>query len=250
MNVFVILPARYGSTRFQGKPLAMIMGKPMIQHVYERAGLAPGVSRVVVATDDERIFNTVKAFGGDVVMTRSDHLSGTDRLAEAADIIGAAPQDIIVNVQGDQPAFDPRQISEVVQPLLDDPDPAMATPIIATIDPLEIGNPNHVKVVFDHRRRALYFSRAPIPWPREGDQSYYFKHIGIYAYRAAFLKTFVQLPPGRLENIERLEQLRALEHGFVIQVVITEFDSPEVDRPADLAKVEALLREEEIRKKQ
>ena len=243
MKVYVILPARYGSTRFEGKPLAMIAGKPMIQHVYERARAASGVDRVVVATDNDRIFKTVTDFGGEAVMTRSDHPTGTDRLAEAIDILGARAEDIVINVQGDQPAFDPRQIAEVVQPLLDDPELDMSTPIIATINPLEIGNPNHVKVVFDQDYNALYFSRAPIPWPREGDQSYYFKHIGIYGYRASFLRLFVKLAPSRLENIEKLEQLRALEYGYRIKVVITEMDSPEVDRPADIAKVEAILRE-------
>ena len=242
MKVFVILPARYGSTRFEGKPLCLIAGRPMIQHVYERACQAQGVDKVVVATDDQRIKDAVECFGGEVVMTSSDHPSGTDRLAEAVAILKAAPEDVVINVQGDQPAFDCRQIQEVLQPLLDDPELAMSTPIIATVDPLEIGNPNHVKVVFDNNKMALYFSRAPIPWPREGDQSYYFKHIGIYGYRVSFLQHFVTLTPGRLENIEKLEQLRALENGYRIKVVITEFDSPEVDRPADVAKVEALLR--------
>lgn len=244
MKIHVILPARFGSTRFEGKPLANILGKPMIQHAYQRAQAAEGVDRVTVATDDQRIFEAVTGFGGHAVLTRSDHPTGTDRLAEAAQLLGVGDNDVVVNVQGDQPAFDPRQIQEVVQPLVDDPDVYMSTPIIPTIDPLEIGNPNHVKVVFDQDLWALYFSRAPIPWPREGDQSYYFKHIGIYCYRGWFLQTFVRLEPGRLENIERLEQLRALERGYKIKVVVTDMDSPEVDRPADLAKVEALLREE------
>jgi 3-deoxy-manno-octulosonate cytidylyltransferase (CMP-KDO synthetase) len=242
MKTFVILPARYGSTRFPGKPLALILGRPMIRHAYERAKAAEGVDRVVAATDDNRIFEAVRAFGGEAVMTRSDHPSGTDRLAEAVDILGLDDRDVVINVQGDQPAFDPRQVSEVLAPLVEDPDLDMSTPIIKTIDPLEIGNPNHVKVVFDDKMNALYFSRAPIPWPREGDQSFYFKHIGIYGYRAGFLRKFVKLPEGRLETIERLEQLRALEHGFRIRVVVTEMDSLEVDRPADLKKVEALLR--------
>lgn len=242
MKVYVILPARYGSTRFEGKPLAKIMGRPMIQHAYERSNAAAGVDKVVVATDDQRIFDTVAGFGGEAVMTSSGHPSGTDRLAEAVDILGADDQDIIINVQGDQPAFEPDAISEVIKPLVDDPTLEMCTPIIQTVDPLEIGNPNHVMVVFDDNHYALYFSRAPIPWPREGDASYYFKHIGIYGYRASFLRKFVKLAPGRLENIERLEQLRALEHGYRIKVVITQYDSPEVDRPADIAKVEALLK--------
>ena len=242
MKVTVVLPARYGSTRFEGKPLALIMGRPMILHAYERCRAAENVDRVVVATDDQRIFDTVTDFGGEAVMTAVGHPSGTDRVAEAAQILGLAPDDVIVNVQGDQPAFDPRQVSQVIQPLLDEPDMVMTTPVIKTVDPLEIGNPNHVMVVFDNDMNALYFSRAPIPWPREGDQSYYFKHIGIYAYRNSFLQKYVKLPVGRLEMIERLEQLRAMEHGYKIRIVISEYDSPEVDRPADLAKVEALLK--------
>ncbi|MBU2546998.1 MAG: 3-deoxy-manno-octulosonate cytidylyltransferase [Proteobacteria bacterium] len=243
MKVLVVIPARYGSTRFPGKPLALIAGRPMIRHVHDRARLAEGVDRVIIATDDRRIFEAVEAFGGEAIMTRTDHPSGTDRLAEAADVLGAGPDDVIVNVQGDQPVFDPRLISQVIRPLLDDPDLEMATPIIPTADPHEIQDPNHVKVVFDDRGLALYFSRAPIPWPREaGGPTAYYKHLGIYAYRAAFLRRFVALPSGRLENIEKLEQLRALEHGFRVRVVLTDLDSPEVDTPDDVAKVEAWLR--------
>lgn len=241
MKTYVLLPARYGSTRFAGKPLCLIAGKPMIQHVYERAQAARGVDRVVVATDDHRIQDVVRQFGGEVILTRPDHPSGTDRLAEASDLLGVADQDVVVNVQGDQPAFDPRQIAQVIEPLLTDPGLDMATPIIKTVDPSEIQDPNHVKVVFDRNMMALYFSRAPIPWPRDGGPADYYKHIGIYTYRADFLRKFVQLPPGILENIEKLEQLRALEHGYRIKVVITDFDSPEVDRPEDVARVEAFL---------
>ena len=229
MKVSVIVPARYGSTRFEGKPLALIAGQPMIQRVYERAKAARGVNRVVVATDDQRIHDCVTGFGGEAVMTRDNHPSGTDRLAEAADILNLPDEDVVVNVQGDQPAFDPRLISEVIEPLVQEPDLEMSTPIIRTDDAGEINDPNHVKVVFDRKLTALYFSRAPIPWPREGNESYYYKHIGIYAYRASFLRLFVRLEPGRLENLEKLEQLRAMEHGRKIRVVITELDSPEVD---------------------
>jgi len=242
MKVVAIIPARYGSTRFPGKPLALIAGRPMIRWVYERARAAQTVDRVVVATDDLRIRDAVAGFGGQAVMTRPEHPSGTDRLAEASEILNLAPEDVVVNVQGDQPAFDPALISAVVEPLWADPDLALSTPVIPISDPGEINDPNHVKVVFDYDGRALYFSRAPIPWPREGGQSYYFKHIGIYAYRTSFLRRFVALPPGRLENIEKLEQLRALEHGLPIKVVLTDLDSPEVDAPADIAKVEAFLR--------
>jgi len=242
MKVYVIIPARYESSRFKGKPLALIAGRAMIEHVYELARAAEVVDRVIVATDDRRILNAVRAFGGEAIMTRADHPSGTDRLAEAADRLKVEPQDLVVNVQGDQPAFDPGLISEVVAPLIRDPGLEMATPIIAVSDPEEIRNPNNVKVVFNRQNLALYFSRAPIPWPREGDDAYYFKHIGIYGYRASFLRQFVTLPQGRLENLEKLEQLRALEHGFRIKVVQTDRDSPEVDTPADVAKVEAYLR--------
>ncbi|MDY6852367.1 MAG: 3-deoxy-manno-octulosonate cytidylyltransferase [Thermodesulfobacteriota bacterium] len=241
MKVYVIIPSRYGSTRFKGKPLALIAGRPMIRHVFERAGAADGVDRVIVATDDERIRDAVHAFGGEAIMTGKNHPSGTDRLAEAVERLGLSPEDIVVNVQGDQPAFDPKLVSDVVRPLVEDQGLEMSTPIIHTTDLHEINDPNHVKVVFDQDRLALYFSRAPIPWPREGDESYYFKHIGIYGYRVSFLRRFVTLPPGPLENLEKLEQLRALEHGFRIKVVLTDLDSPEVDTPEDVPKAEAFL---------
>jgi len=243
-NVVAIIPARYHSNRFPGKPLAKILGKPMIQHVYERAGHVPLLSRVVVATDDERIAECVHAFGGEVVMTRSDHVSGTDRLAEAATILDIAEHDIVVNIQGDQPLFPSEVISQVATPLLHDPDLLMATLIYKIIRPEEVFDPNHVKTVFDRNGKALYFSRSPIPYqrnPDEGATPTYYKHLGFYAYRKGFLLTYVNLPEGEWERFEKLEQLRALEYGYSIKVILTEHDSIEVDTPNDLKRVERML---------
>ncbi|MBW2061816.1 MAG: 3-deoxy-manno-octulosonate cytidylyltransferase [Deltaproteobacteria bacterium] len=242
MKVYAIIPARYGSRRFEGKPLAMIAGKPMIQHVFERAAAGAGVDRVVVATDDERIRTAVEDFGGEAVMTRTDHLSGTDRLAEAVDILKAAPDDIVVNIQGDQPAFHPRLIRDIIQPLEDDPALPMTTLATPLTDPSEANDPNIVKVVFDYNHQALYFSRAPIPWPRDGGQTAFYRHIGVYGYRVKFLRRFVKLAHGRLEALERLEQLRALENDCAIKVILTDLVSPDVDVPSDIARVEEFLR--------
>ncbi|MBW2090883.1 MAG: 3-deoxy-manno-octulosonate cytidylyltransferase [Deltaproteobacteria bacterium] len=242
MKVYAIIPARYGSTRFEGKPLAMIAGRPMIQHVYERAKTVASVDQVVVATDDERIRSVVEGFKGEAVMTRTDHATGTDRLAEAIEILDAGPEDIVVNIQGDQPAFHPRLITEVIQPLKNDPSLTMTTPAVPLTNVSEASDPNIVKVVFDQNHRALYFSRAPIPWPRDGEETNYFRHIGVYGYRVEFLCRFVSLPQGRLEVLERLEQLRALEHGYPIKVIITDLVSPDVDVPSDIARVEEFLK--------
>ncbi len=243
-KVIAIIPARYQSNRFEGKPLAGIMGKPMIQHVYERAKDVELLSRVAVATDDQRIADCVAAFGGEVVMTRSDHVSGTDRLAEAAEIMGIGEQDVVVNIQGDQPLFDKDVVEQVATPLLEDPALPMATLIYQIIRPEEINDPNHVKTVFDRHGKALYFSRSPIPFqrnPEDVEQPTYYKHLGFYAYRKGFLLTFVSLPEGEWERFEKLEQLRALEFGYEIQVVLTEHDSVEVDTPKDLERVVAML---------
>ena len=242
-NVIAIIPARWQSSRFPGKPLALIAGKPMLQHVVERARQVPLLTRVAVATDDERIAQAVAAFGAEAVLTRSDHVSGTDRLAEAAELLGIAEQDVVVNIQGDQPLFPPEVINQVARPLLEDPALPMATLIYKIIRPEEIGDPNHVKTVFDRSGNALYFSRSPIPYQRsaaDGTPTYY-KHLGFYAYRKGFLLSFVALPEGEWERFEKLEQLRALEYGYRIKVVLTEHDSIEVDTPQDALRAEAEL---------
>jgi 3-deoxy-manno-octulosonate cytidylyltransferase (CMP-KDO synthetase) len=246
-EVIAIIPARYHSNRFEGKPLAIIRGKSMIRHVVERAGQVPVLSRVVVATDDQRIAAEVRSFGGEVVMTSADHASGTDRLAEAAGLIGISEHDIVVNIQGDQPLFPVKVVEEVVGPMLADPALPMSTLIYKIVRPEEINDPNHVKTVFDRQGNALYFSRASIPFQRNPDEPgrpTYYKHLGFYAYRKGFLLTFVALPQGEWERFEKLEQLRALEYGYTIRVVLTEHDSIEVDTPKDIERVEKLLQQQ------
>lgn len=240
-EVVAVIPARYHSNRFEGKPLAKINGKPMIQHVVERANRVQLLSRVVVATDNEEIANCVKEFGGEYVMTRDDHVSGSDRLAEAAELLSISEHDVVVNIQGDQPLFPARVIEQVAQPLLDDPALPMSTLIYKITRKEEIHDPNHVKTVFDRDNYALYFSRSAIPFqrnPQEPEAPTYYKHLGFYAYRKGFLLTFVALPEGEWERFEKLEQLRALEYGYKIKVVLTEHDSIEVDTPEDLRRVE------------
>lgn len=242
MNIVCVIPSRYESSRFPGKPLADLCGKPMIQHVYERVLRSPHVTGVAVATDDERIFRAVTQFGGKAIMTASVHRSGTDRIAEAADRLGLAEDDIVVNIQGDQPLFEPAQIDEVVQPLLDDPSIPMSTLIYRIVREEEILHPNAVKTVWDHEGFALYFSRSTIPYVRDpGKKADYYKHHGIYAYRRHFLETFTRLPEGTLERLESLEQLRALEYGYKIKVIVTPHDSVEVDTPQELERVKSLL---------
>jgi len=247
MNVVVIIPARFGSTRFQAKPLMEISGKPMIQHVYERAALAPTASSVVVATDDRRIFNVVEQFGGTALMTSDKNRSGTDRVGEAAELLKMEMEDIVVNVQGDQPLLHPKCIEDLVHPFAVDHQVKMTTLAYKIRDESEITNPKDVKVTFNKRRDALYFSRSPIPCGRDDGQKFdVFKHLGLYAYTRRFLERFRAMPSGPLEQIEKLEQLRALEHGFAIRVVVTEFDSPEVDIPEDVKRIERRLYEGSI----
>ncbi|MFZ5448880.1 MAG: 3-deoxy-manno-octulosonate cytidylyltransferase [Thermodesulfobacteriota bacterium] len=242
MKTVALIPARYGSSRFPGKPLALILGKPLIQWTYEQAKRVKGMDGVWVATDDGRIQECVEAFGGQVVMTRDDHPSGSDRLAEAAGLLGLAPDDIVINIQGDQPVFPLDLISRLAEVLSRLPEAVMVTPVKRLKDPGVAANPNLVKAVFDRAGRALYFSRSPLPFWRDGGQTYFYKHIGIYAYRVQFLKEFVHLPPGRWEEAEKLEQLRALEHGFPIHIVETVGDTREVDSPEDARQVEEYLR--------
>ena len=214
----------------------------MIQHVWERAARCGEFARVVVATDDRRIAACVEAFGGYAVMTDEAHRSGTDRICEAALKIGVREEDIVVNIQGDQPLLEPFAITELVAPLLDDDTIPMSTLKWRLRDDLDIANTNHVKVVTDSSGFALYFSRRPIPFYRENDsERIIFKHLGLYAYRMRFLMQYTRLQEGRLESAEKLEQLRALENGFKIKVTETSYNSPEVDVPEDISKVEQHL---------
>jgi 3-deoxy-manno-octulosonate cytidylyltransferase (CMP-KDO synthetase) len=239
-RVVAIIPARYGSTRFPGKPLATIAGKPMIQHVYERTAGVNSVDRVLVATDDERIREAVRSFGGEAVMTGRQHESGTDRIAEVAERLDAP---IVVNVQGDIPFLDPEMLAAGVKPLLDDADLPMATIKTVIRSREELENPNVVKVVTDRAGHALYFSRYPIPYWRDGNapDRAAFRHIGLYVYRREFLLRFAGLPPSPLERAEKLEQLRALEWGFRIKVAEVGEASIEVDTPEDLERARDLV---------
>jgi 3-deoxy-manno-octulosonate cytidylyltransferase (CMP-KDO synthetase) len=241
MKIATIIPARYQSSRFEGKPLATIHGKPMIQHVYERSARSKAADMTVVATDDQRIQDAVEAFGGKVIMTNTVHHSGTDRLAEAAQLLDLSMDDIVINVQGDQPLIDPRSLDQVISPFETDDKLDMSTLAFRIVDPREKINPKDVKVVFDKTGNALYFSRAPIPFGRDKPAEDMYKHLGVYAYRRRFLDTFNQFPQGILENIEKLEQLRVLENGILLRVVVTPFDSPEVDIPDDIQRIETII---------
>lgn len=239
LNFTVLVPARYASTRFPGKPLADIGGKPMVVRVCERAA-ASGAAQVAVATDDERIAAAVRAAGFDALITRDDHASGTDRLAEAASQLGLAPEAIVVNVQGDEPLIDPALIRAVADALAADADASMSTACHAIHDAAARDNPNVVKVVLDARGHALYFSRAPIPYPRAAPAVAY-RHVGIYGYRAGFLALYSTLAPSPLEQAEALEQLRVLWHGHRIAVIRIEQELPPgVDTPEDLEAVRKL----------
>jgi 3-deoxy-manno-octulosonate cytidylyltransferase (CMP-KDO synthetase) len=238
-KILGVIPARFASTRFPGKVLAHIAGKTMLQHVYERASLCTYLSSALIATDDERVYAAAKSFGARVRMTRSDHLSGTDRVAEAA---SAENAEIVVNIQGDEPLIDPAAIDAAILPMVHEPDLVMGTLKKRIEDPREITDPNVVKVVTDGTGDAIYFSRCAIPFDREKSANTpYFKHIGLYVYRRDFLLAYPVLPVGPLETSERLEQLRALENGYRIRVVETEYESLGVDTPEDLERVTKLF---------
>ena len=256
LKILGVIPARYASSRFPGKALVSIAGKSMLQHVWERASKARYLSSVLIATDDERIRAAAEQFGAKVVMTRADHVSGTDRVAEAA---SATDAPIIVNIQGDEPLIDPEAIDAAVLALVDDSTgpngqengghhsavQAQMSTLMKRIDRAEdIADPNVVKVVTDLSGHALYFSRSPIPFerePKDGRGTVRFKHIGLYVYRRKFLLKYSELPMGPLEQAERLEQMRALENGYKIRVVETEYDSLGVDTPEDWNRVAALF---------
>jgi 3-deoxy-manno-octulosonate cytidylyltransferase (CMP-KDO synthetase) len=250
MKITAVIPARYASTRFEGKAVADIMGKPMVQHVYERVARADLVSEVIIATDDERIATAVRAFDGRVEMTSREHATGTDRIAEVA---GRLDSDIIVNVQGDEPLIEPAMIDETIRPLIEDPAIVMSTLKTRIKNLHDFLSPNVVKVVTDWEGFALYFSRSPIPnfrdkWNDLKDEKFAsgrllsYKHVGLYVYRRDFLLQYAQMSPTYLELAEKLEQLRALENGYRIKVVETEHESIGVDTPADLEKVLEKLR--------
>jgi 3-deoxy-manno-octulosonate cytidylyltransferase (CMP-KDO synthetase) len=279
-KILGVIPARFASSRFPGKVLALIASKSMLQRVYERASLARYLTATIIATDDERVYEVARSFGARVVMTRPDHVSGTDRVAEAA---SAENAELVVNIQGDEPLIDPAAIDAAILPLAHDPGIVMGTLKKAIEDPREITDANVVKVVTDRNGDAIYFSRCPIPYMRDGlvgrspgtardarvplpdaeagasararapaphhiagdvrlsERDVHFKHIGLYVYRRDFLLGYSALPVGPLEQAERLEQLRAIENGYRIRVVETEFESLGVDTPEDLERVRKLF---------
>ena len=241
MRTLCVIPARYASTRLPGKPLADICGKPMICRVLERASRAQKPEKVIVATDDQRIYDAVRAEGSEAILTRADHPTGTDRLAEVAE---AYPEvDLIVNVQGDEPLIEPSVIDDLIAPFEMDENLPMATVMVRMDDAAEQLNPNNVKVIVDKLGYALYFSRSLVPYPRAAAGPVY-KHIGIYAYRRDFLLRYARLEPTPLERAESLEQLRALENGYGIRVLETDCRFVGVDTPEDLALVNKIYREQ------
>lgn len=247
MSIIGIIPARFSSTRLMGKPLASIGGKPMIQHTYESASKSKLINRIIVAVDDHRVYQAVEKFGGDVLMTPSTISTGSDRIAYVASKLSTV--EIIVNIQGDEPFIDGRMIDQAIEPLLFDKKITVATLIKRITTPAELKNPSVVKVVFDSENFALYFSRSPIPYSRDGQtflqrfqNGEYFKHFGLYVYRTKALERFTNLQPTFLENLEKLEQLRMLENRIPIKVVETEYESFSVDTPEDLDKARAIYK--------
>ena len=246
-RVIAVIPSRWASSRFPGKPLATIAGKPMIQWVYERTCRAKKISDVFVATDDDRIFNVIESFGGKAVMTPSDLPSGTDRVAR---VVEKMDVDAVINVQGDEPLIEPEAIDLLVDTLLQDAEAPMATLARKITDPEEMGNYNSARVIIDKNSNALYFSRLPLPFVRDIQDNRewinhfpYYDHIGIYAYRKEFLLRYSSLPYSMLEAAEKLEQLRALENGYRIKVGVGDFNPICVDIPDDVMRVERRIKE-------
>lgn len=243
MKFLGVIPARYGSSRFEGKPLELIHGKSMIEWVYKRT-LLSNLDKVVVATDDERIEKVVKAFGGVVIMTSKSHETGTDRIAEVAQ---SYPDfDVIINVQGDEPLIESSMINSLMEPFINEPNLKMATLKYKLSNMEDVDNTNIVKVISDKNDYALYFSRSPIPFPRNLDINNYYKHIGVYAYKRDFVLEFSKMPQTNLEKSESLEQLRVLENGDKIKVIETKHKVLGVDTPEDLIKVIKYVKENNI----
>lgn len=237
MRVVGVIPARYGSSRFPGKPLALIHNKPMIQHVYERVSQSRLIDAVVVATDHEKIRDAVLAFGGQVVMTRTDHETGSDRMAEVTTKIEG---DIYVNIQGDEPLMSPELIDSIIEVAKNAPG-AVVTAKTEIKDIEDIHNPNVVKVISGKNDYAIYFSRSCVPYNRANKDHIYYKHLGIYSYPKNIINEFVKLPQSPLEEVEMLEQLRLIENGYPIKVLETDYDAVGVDTPEDIQKVEQKL---------
>ncbi len=247
-RILGVIPSRFASTRLAGKPLLDICGKPMVEHVYRRAVASGVFFRVVIATDDERIYNAAEKFGADVIMTSAEHPDGSSRVAEVARSIEA---DYVINIQGDEPMLDPRMLRELAEGIVSDPGADSATVCVPITNDKDFSNPNIVKVVTDQRGRALYFSRSPIPFRRNDTGCPIWEHLGIYAFTKEFLLKFVELPPTPLMQQESLEQLRILEHGYTMVVIATKYPSlgPNVNTEEDLQTVRNIVAEEKEKNK-
>lgn len=241
-RILGVIPSRYSSSRLPGKPLVDICGKPMVQHVYERSVASGIFTKVVVATDDQRIFDAVKAFGGEVVMTRADHPDGSSRVAEVAE---KEDVDYVINIQGDEPLIDPRMLKELAEGFISDKAADSATACLPIKSDEDFNNPNIVKVVRAQNGRALFFSRSPIPYKRNDVNCPVWEHLGIYAFTKEFLLKMVKLPATPLQQTESLEQLRILEHGYTMAVIPTKYPSegPNVNTPEDLEKIREMMKE-------
>ncbi|MBF0224145.1 MAG: 3-deoxy-manno-octulosonate cytidylyltransferase [Desulfobacterales bacterium] len=238
-EIYGIIPARYASTRFEGKPLADILGKPMFWHVYHCSSQCKDIKKIILATDDERIFDAANKFSVPVVMTKKEHPSGTDRILEAAEILKLPLSSVIINIQGDEPALNPEMLNQLISPFKNEE--TKVSTLARKISKNEAENPNLVKVVFSKSGKALYFSRSMIPFYRESEGNNFYGHIGLYAFRMEYLKKFTELGESSLEKAEKLEQLRLLENDIPITVVITSHISIGVDKPEDLIKVTKIL---------